>query len=140
MGGLDIFFIVVFGSALLLIDICIICSFILTRRYKRFYRDTDEGRQLYELLHTKDGLIIEKSYIEKTMAELVDVIDELSYCTDDFAKIELQHHRIMYDNALTELNRIRSGIYSIDKDIEEIVSKLPVKYKDALRYDYNIAK
>lgn len=140
MSGLDIFFIVVFGSALLLIDICIICSFILTRRYKRFYRDTDEGRQLYELLHTKDGLIIEKSYIEKTMAELVDVIDELSYCTDDFAKIELQHHRIMYDNALTELNRIRSGIYSIDKDIEEIVSKLPAKYKDALRYDYNIAK
>lgn len=140
MSGLDIFFIVIFGSALLLIDICIICSFILTRRYKRFYRDTDEGRQLYELLHTKDGLIIEKSCIEKTMADIVDVIDELSYCTDDFAKIELQHHRIMYDNALTELNRIRSGIYSIDKDVEQIVSKLPVKYKDALRYDYNIAK
>lgn len=140
MSGLDIFFIVIFGPALLLIDICIICSFILTRRYKRFYRDTDEGRQLYELLHTKDGLIIEKSCIEKTMADIVDVIDELSYCTDDFAKIELQHHRIMYDNALTELNRIRSGIYSIDKDVEQIVSKLPVKYKDALRYDYNIAK
>lgn len=139
MSGLYIFFVIV-GSGLLIISICSICSFILTRRYKRFYRDTEEGKKLYELRFTKDDLIKQQIYCRNTLRELREVIDELSYCTDDFAKIELQHHRIMYDNALTELNSIRSGIYSIDKDIEEIVSKLPVKYKDALRYDYNIAK
>ena len=139
MTAFEIVVVSIFGAVALTVITCIILNIIITNKYEKFYRDTEEGKKLRELRFTKDDLIEQQIYCENTLRELREVMDRLNYCTADFAD-EIHRHSEFYGVVLVKLKSIRLELYSIDKQIQEIISKLPVRYKDALRYNYDIAK
>lgn len=139
MSLFEIVVVSIFGAVALTVIICIILNITTANKYKKFYRDIAEGKKLRELRFTKDNLIEQQIYCKNTLRELREVMDELNYCTADFAD-EIHRHSEFYGIVLTKLKSIRLELYSINKQIQEIISKLPTKYKDALRYDYNISK
>lgn len=121
---------------------CLVGMEILSRRYKKFYETTEEGRKLYCALYTKDRLGSKHDWLVNRMSELRDKIDEFeSYFPEECdEKAFLHGMKIQYKEYSEELDRTKEVMADWRKRIDKMVAALPKKYKGILEYNWELAK
>lgn len=115
---------------------------VLTRRYKKFYETTEEGKKLYCALYTKDRLGSKHDWLVNQMRELRDRIDEFeSYFPDERDERAFLHGmKVQYREYSEELAHTKEAMENWQKRIDEMVAALPKKYKGILKYNWELAK
>ena len=76
MNVFEICIIILMVLFALVVIICVVGSYIITWRYKKFYETTEEGKKLYCALYTKDRLGSKHDWLVNRMSELRDKINE----------------------------------------------------------------
>lgn len=114
----------------------------LTRRYKKFYETTEEGKKLYYAKYVLDRLKLKKCGFIKNQMQLKDKIDEYTtYMPDDNENREiLKELKLQYNLNVEKLKQIKQEIEDSEKQIEKIVADLPKKYEGILEYNWENAK
>lgn len=143
MGGIVEVILLVFSCGVLCaVAVCFIGEAVLTRRYKKFYETTEEGKKLYCALYTLDRLGSKHDFIKNRMQTLRDKINEYTtYMPDEsenreiLRELKLQYH---YNNE--ELKWIKEMMADWRKRIDEMVAALPKKYRGILEYNWGNAK
>ena len=115
---------------------------VLARRYKKFYETTEEGRELYFALYTKDRLGSRHDWLVNRMSELRDKIDVLEtyFPEESREKASVHGMKTQYKEYSDELYRTREMIKDWSERIDKTVAALPKKYRDILEYNWANAK
>ena len=125
--------------------ICLICPvgfYMLARRYKKFYETTEEGRELYCALYTKDRLGSRHDWLVNRMSELRNKIDVLEtyFAEESREKASVHGMKTRYKEYSDELYRTKGMIKDWSERIDKIVAALPKKYRGILEYNWEDAK
>ena len=115
---------------------------VLARRYKKFYETTEEGRELYFALYTKDRLGSRHDWLVNRMSELRDKIDEFEtyFPEESREKASVHEMKTQYKEYSDELYRTKEMIKDWSERIDKIVAALPKKYRGILEYNWEDAK
>lgn len=142
MDWFEICIIVLCTVVILMIFACAVDSYITTRRYKKFYETTEDGKKLYYSRYMLDLLKIKRCSFIRNRMQLKDKIDEyIAYMPNDNENREiLRGLKLQYKYNIEELKRINQKIEDLEKQIKKIVADLPKKYKGILDYNWEIAK
>ncbi len=142
MDWFEICIIVLCIVVILMIFACAVDSYITTRRYKKFYETTEDGKKLYYSRYMLDLLKIKKCSFIRNQMQLKDKIDEyIAYMPDDNENGEnLRKLKLQYKCNIEELKRVNQKIEDLEKQIKKMVAYLPKKYKGILDYNWEIAK
>ena len=137
---------VIFGLLAIILVIFTVCCLVwmemLTRRYKKFYETTEEGRKLYCALYTKDRLGSKHDWLVNQMRELRDKIDEFEFYfpEESSEKAFLHGMKARYKEYSDELYRTKEAMADWSERIDEMVAALPKKYNGILEYNWANAK
>lgn len=142
MNVFEICIIVLMVLFALVVIICVAGSYIITWRYKKFYETTEEGRELYCALYTKDRLGSRHDWLVNRMSELRDKIDVLEtyFPEESREKASVHGMKTRYKEYLDELYRTKEMIKDWSERIDKIVAALPKKYRGILEYNWEDAK
>ena len=142
MNWFEICIIVLIFVCILMIPIGLVGFCMLTRRYKKFYETTEEGRKLYYAQYMLDRLKLKKCGFIKNQMQLKDKIDEYTtYMPDDNENREiLKELKLQYNLNVEKLKQIKQEIEDSEKQIEKMVADLPKKYEGILEYNWANAK
>ena len=115
---------------------------VLARRYKKFYETTEEGRELYFALYTKDRLGSRHDWLVNRMSELRDKIDVLEtyFPEESREKASIHGMKTRYKEYSDELYRTKEMIKDKGERIDKMVAALPKKYNGILEYNWANAK
>lgn len=121
---------------------CAVDFYITTWRYKKFYETTEEGRELYCALYTKDRLGSRHDWLVNRMSELRDKIDEFEtyFPEESREKASIHGMKARYKEYSDELYHTKEAMKGWGERIDEIVAALPKKYSDILEYNWANAK
>lgn len=142
MNVFEICIIVLMVLFALVVIICVAGSYIITWRYKRFYETTEEGRNLYCALYTKDRLGGKHDWLINQIRELRDKIDEFEYYFPDECseKDFIREMKNQYKRCSEDLARVNEAMTDWSERIDEMVAALPKKYNGILEYNWANAK
>lgn len=121
---------------------CAVDFYITTWRYKKFYETTEEGRNLYCALYTKDRLGSRHDWLVNRMSELRDKIDEFEtyFPEESREKASIHEMKARYKEYSDELYRTKEAMKDWSERIDEMVAALPKKYDEILEYNWANAK
>ena len=121
---------------------CAVDFYITTWRYKKFYETTEEGRELYCALYTKDRLGSRHDWLVNRMSELRDKIDVLEtyFPEESREKASVHEMKARYKEYSDELYRTKEAMKDWSERIDKIVAALPKKYRGILEYNWEDAK
>ena len=121
---------------------CAVDFYITTWRYKKFYETTEEGRNLYCALYTKDRLGSRHDWLVNRMSELRDKINEFEtyFPEESREKASVHEMKARYKEYSDELYRTKEAMKGWGERIDEMVAALPKKYSDILEYNWANAK
>ena len=125
--------------------ICLICPVgfcMLARRYKKFYETTEEGRELYRALYTKDRLGSRCDWLVNRMSELRDKINEFEayFPEESREKASIHAMKARYKEYSDELYHTKEAMKDWSERIDKMVAALPKKYDEILEYNWANAK
>lgn len=142
MNVFEICIIVLMVLFALVVIICAVGFCIRTRRYKKFYETTEEGRKLYCALYTKDRLGSKHDWLVNRMSELRDKINEYEHYFPDeyYEKDVIRGMKAQYKEYSDELYRTKEAMKDWSERIDKMVAALPKKYSDILEYNWANAK
>lgn len=142
MNVFEICIIVLMVLFALVVIICVAGSYIITWRYKKFYETTEEGRELYYALYTKDRLGSKHDWLINQIRELRDKIDEFEHYFPDECneKDFIREMKNQYKRCSEDLARVNEAMADWSERIDEIVAALPKKYSGILEYNWENAK
>ncbi len=142
MDWFEICIIVLITTVVLMYLVYAVGFCIRTRRYKKFYEMTEEGRKLYCALYTKDHLYSKHAWLVNQMSELRNKIDEFeTYFPEKSREKESIHGmKTQYKECSDELYRTKEMIKDWSERIDKMVAALPKKYSDILEYNWTNAK
>ena len=142
MDWFEICIVVLIFVYILMISICVGGVLILNRRYKKFYETTEEGRELYCALYTKDRLGSRHDWLVNRMSELRDKIDVLEtyFPEESREKASVHEMKTRYKEYSDELYRTKEAMKDWSERIDKMVAALPKKYSDILEYNWANAK
>lgn len=142
MDWFEICIIVLCTVVILMIFACAVDSYITTRRYKKFYETTEDGKKLYYSRYMLDLLKLKRCSFIKNQIQLKDKIDEyIAYMPNDNENREiLRGLKLQYKYNIEELKRINQRIEDSEKQIEKMIADLPKKYEGILEYNWRNAK
>ena len=137
---------VIFGLFAIGLAIFTICCLVgmgmLSRRYKKFYETTEEGRKLYCALYTKDRLGSKYDWLVNRMSELRDKIDEFEtyFPEESHEKAFIHGMKVQYKEYSDELYHTKEEMKNWSERIDKMVAALPKKYNGILEYNWANAK
>ena len=137
---------VIFGLLAIILVIFTVCCLVgmemLPRRYKKFYETTEEGRELYCALYTKDRLGSRHDWLVNRMSELRDKINEFEayFPEESHEKASIHGMKALYKEYSDELYRTKEAMKDWSERIDKMVAALPKKYSDILEYNWANAK
>ena len=142
MNVFEICIIILMVLFALVVIICVVGFCVLTRRYKKFYETTEEGRELYCALYTKDRLGSKHDRLINQIRELRDKIDEFEHYFPDECneKDFIREMKNQYKRCSEDLARVNEAMADWSERIDEIVAALPKKYRGILEYNWEDAK
>ena len=142
MQWFDICIIVLIAVFVLMVLACTVGFYTLTWRYKKFYETTEEGRNLYCALYTKDRLGSKHDWLVNQIRELRDKIDEFEHYFPDECneKDFIREMKNQYKRCSEDLARVNEAMADWRKRIDEMVAALPKKYNGILEYNWENAK
>lgn len=142
MDWFEICIIVLCIVVILMILACAVDFYMITRRYKKFYETTEDGKKLYYSRYMLDLLKLKRCSFIKNQIQLKDKIDEyIAYMPNDNENREiLRGLKLQYKYNIEELKRINQRIKDSEKQIEKMIADLPKKYKGILEYNWRNAK
>ena len=142
MNVFEICIIILMVLFALVVLICVAGFCVLTRRYKKFYETTEEGRELYCALYTKDRLGSKHDRLINQIRELRDKIDEFEHYFPDECneKDFIREMKKQYKRCSEDLARVNEAMTDWRKRIDEMVAALPKKYSGILEYNWEDAK
>ena len=142
MDWIGICIIVLISVYVLMIPVGLLGFYILTRRYKKFYETTEEGRNLYYALYTKDRLGSKHDWLVNRMSELRDKIDEFEtyFPEESREKASVHEMKARYKEYSDELYRTKEAMKDWSERIDKMVAALPKKYDEILEYNWRNAK
>lgn len=142
MHWFEICIIVLCIVVVLMYLVCAVGFCVLARRYKKFYETTEEGRELYCALYTKDRLGSRHDWLVNRMSELRDKIGEFEtyFPEESCEKASVHEMKTRYKEYSDELYRTKEMIKDWSKRIDKIVAALPKKYDEILEYNWANAK
>ena len=142
MNVFEICIIILMVLFALVVIICVAGSYIITWRYKKFYETTEEGRELYCALYTKDRLGSRHDWLVNRMSELRDKINEFEayFPEESHEKASVHGMKTQYKEYSDELYRTKEMIKDWSERIDKTVAALPKKYSGILEYNWENAK
>lgn len=142
MHWFDICIIVLIAILALMYLTCAVDFYMNVWRYKKFYETTEEGRNLYCALYTKDRLGSKHDWLINQIRELRDKIDEFEHYFPDECneKDFIREMKNQYKRCSEDLARVNEAIADWSKRIDEMVAALPKKYNGILEYNWKNAK
>ena len=142
MNVFEICIIILMVLFALVVIICVAGSYIITWRYKKFYETTEEGRELYCALYTKDRLGSRHDWLVNRMSELRDKIDEFEtyFPEESHEKASIHGMKARYKEYSDELYHTKEAMADWSERIDEMVAALPKKYSGILEYNWEDAK
>lgn len=142
MDWFEICIIVLCAVVISLYLVCAVGFCVLARRYKKFYETTEEGRNLYCALYTKDRLGSRHDWLVNRMSELRDKIDEFEtyFPEESREKASIHEMKARYKEYSDELYRTKEAMKDWSERIDKMVAALPKKYSDILEYNWANAK
>lgn len=142
MDWFEICIIVLCAVVVLICLVCAVDFYITTWRYKKFYETTEEGRNLYCALYTKDRLGSRHDWLVNRMSELRDKIDEFEHYFPDECneKASIHEMKARYKEYSDELYRMKEVMKDWSERIDKMVAALPKKYSGILEYNWENAK
>ena len=142
MQWFDICIIVLSVILVLMYLTCAVDFYINVWRYKKFYETTEEGRNLYCALYTKDRLGSKHDWLVNQIRELRDKIDEFEHYFPDECneKDFIREMKNQYKRCSEDLVRVNEAMADWSERIDEMVAALPKKYSDILEYNWTNAK
>ena len=142
MNVFEICIIILMVLFALVVIICVAGFCVLTRRYKKFYETTEEGRELYFALYTKDRLGSRHDWLVNRMSELRDKIDEFEtyFPEESREKASVHEMKTRYKEYSDELYRTKEAMKDWSERIDKMVAALPKKYNGILEYNWVNAK
>lgn len=142
MHWFDICIIVLIAILTLMYLTCAVDFYINVWRYKKFYETTEEGRNLYCALYTKDRLGSKHDWLVNQIRELRDKIDEFEYYFPDECneKDFIREMKKQYKRCSEDLARVNKAMADWSERIDGIVAALPKKYNGILEYNWTNAK
>ena len=132
-----------FAIGLVIFTVCCLVGMgMLSRRYKKFYETTEEGRKLYCALYTKDRLGSKHDWLVNRMSELRDKIDEFEtyFPEESHEKASIHEMKARYKEYSDELYRTKEEMKDWSERIDKMVAALPKKYRGILEYNWVNAK
>ena len=138
----EIIIFIVYGVVLFTVAICFSSDGVLAHRYKKFYETTEEGKNLYCALYTKDRLGSKHDWLVNRMSELRDKIDvvETYFPEESREKASVHEMKTRYKEYSDELYRTKEAMKDWSERIDKMVAALPKKYSDILEYNWANAK
>lgn len=142
MYWFEICIIVLCVVVVLMYLVCAVGFCVLARRYKKFYETTEEGRELYCALYTKDRLGSKHDWLVNRMSELRDKIDEFEtyFPEESREKASVHEMKTRYKEYSDELYRTKEAMKDWSERIDKMVAALPKKYNEILEYNWANAK
>ena len=142
MDWFEICIIVLVAVIVSMYPACAVDFYITTWRYKKFYETTEEGRELYCALYTKDRLGSRHDWLVNRMSELRDKIDEFEtyFPEESREKASIHEMKARYKEYSDELYRTKEAMKDWSERIDKMVAALPKKYSDILEYNWEDAK
>lgn len=142
MYWFEICIIVLVATVVLMYLVYAVGFCVLTRRYKKFYETTEEGRNLYYALYTKDRLGSKHDWLVNRMSELRDKIDllETYFPEESHEKASIHAMKARYKEYSDELYRTKEAMKDWSERIDKMVAALPKKYNGILEYNWANAK
>ena len=142
MDWFEICIVVLCAVVVLMYLVCAVGFCVLARRYKKFYETTEEGRNLYYALYTKDRLGSKHDWLVNRMSELRDKIDVLEtyFPEESREKASVHEMKARYKEYSDELYRTKEAMKDWSERIDKMVAALPKKYSDILEYNWANAK
>ena len=142
MDWFEICIIVLIAVFVLMVLACTVGFYTLTWRYEKFYETTEEGRNLYCALYTKDRLGSRHDWLVNRMSELRDKIDVLEtyFPEESREKASVHGMKTRYKEYSDELYRTKEMIKDWSERIDKMVAALPKKYNGILEYNWANAK
>lgn len=142
MHWFEICIIVLCVVVVLMYLVCAVGFCVLARRYKKFYETTEEGRNLYCALYTKDRLGSKHDWLINRMSELRDKIDEFEFYfpEESSEKAFLHGMKVRYKEYSDELYHTKEAMADWSERIDKMVAALPKKYNGILSYNWENAK
>ena len=142
MNVFEICIIILMVLFALVVIICVAGFCVLTRRYKKFYETTEEGKKLYCALYTKDRLGSKHDWLVNQIRELRDKIDEFEHYFPDECneKASIHEMKARYKEYSDELYRTKEAMKDWSERIDKMVAALPKKYNGILEYNWANAK
>ena len=141
MNVFEICIIILMVLFALVVIICVAGFCVLTRRYKKFYETTEEGKKLYCALYTKDRLGSKHDWLVNQIRELRDKIYEFEHYFPDECneKASIHEMKARYKEYSDELYRTKEAMKDWSERIDKMVTALPKKYSDILEYNWEDA-
>ena len=142
MDWFEICIIVLYVVIVLMYLVCGVGFCVSARRYKKFYETTEEGRNLYYALYTKDRLGSKHDWLVNRMSELRDKIDVLEtyFPEESREKASIHEMKARYKEYSDELYRTKEAMKDWSERIDKMVAALPKKYNGILEYNWANAK
>lgn len=142
MHWFDICIIVLIAILALMYLTCAVDFYMNVWRYKKFYETTEEGRNLYYALYTKDRLGSKHDWLVNQIRELRDKIDEFEHYFPDECneKDFIREMKNQYKRCSEDLARVNEEMADWSERIDKIVAALPKKYRGILEYNWEDAK
>ena len=142
MHWFDICIIVLVAVIVLMYLACAVGFCVLARRYKKFYETTEEGRNLYCALYTKDRLGSKHDWLVNRISELRDKIDEFEtyFPEESCEKASMHGMKVRYKEYSDELYHTKEEMKNWSERIDKMVAALPKKYRRILEYNWVNAK
>ena len=142
MNVFEICIIILMVLFVLVVIICVVGSYIITWRYKKFYETTEEGKKLYCALYTKDRLGSRHDWLVNRMSELRDKINEFEayFPEESHEKASIHGMKALYKEYSDELYYTKEVMKDWSERIDKMVAALPKKYNGILEYNWANAK
>ena len=142
MDWFEICIIVLIAVFVLMVLACTVGFYTLTWRYEKFYETTEEGRNLYCALYTKDRLGCRHDWLVNRMSELRDKIDEFEtyFPEESREKASVHEMKTRYKEYSDELYRTKEAMKDWSERIDKMVAALPKRYNGILEYNWANAK
>lgn len=142
MHWFDICIIVLIAILALMYLTCAVDFYMNVWRYKKFYETTEEGRNLYCALYTKDRLGSKHDWLINQIRELRDKIDEFEHYFPDECneKDFIREMKNQYKRCSEDLARVNEAMADWRTRIDKMVAALPKKYNGILEYNWANAK
>ena len=136
MNIFEVLIIVLMGFTVALLITASVGACVLSKKYKKFYEETKEGKSLRYALSVKTYLETKQGWLETQMQELRTRIDEMIYyfpenCAEKERLIKLKEQ---YKKYFEEYNKAKEEIADWQFQVDEIIAHLPKKYEGILAY------